>query len=1109
MPRSTTVWAAALVLASFSGSGPLLTTAEAMPAPGPQETQNRPRYYFPRHIKRQIVTNTTGPAAPTPQLTSSDSSSSSSLESRKFDLTSALSQLFSESKMDSSSSSSNSIFDTTSEPDRPTTVTSTREIIMTPVPIPAPDRSEPFPGTGNLSPSPAPVVSTPEEQLPSSAPQSTPQKPDSQTPESSPQPAPVQSSSAAGNLLNPILGPTGLLPGVIIPASSSSSLVASSSVAPSSTVAEASTQPTASPSSAAGGLLPSLLAPIIGPTGGSVTPLIPLPTPAAPVSSGQPAASTGSAPEVVVPPTSAPASTPQSSAPAGSSFQGPFIVPGSTGGAIPSSVVQPTSSQGLVGGLLSSVLDPVIGSTGAPVPSSVIQPTTSQGLVGGLLSSVLDPVIGSTGAPIPSSVVQPTSSQGVVGGLLSSVLDPVVGSTGLLPTSGLLQPTPAPASPSSQLPSSVQASSGGIVVGITTALGTGAPVLSASSPVLSSGAIPTSEAVASSGLLNLPSVLSSLVSEVSGVLPSGSAGPTAPISPSPTAAPSAAPSGVLPPLVSSLVSDVSSLLSGVPGSVLPSIVSSLVSELPTGTASAPLPPASSLASSIASDISSGLISSGVLPTGISSLLPSGVLPTGSSSVIPSGVLPTGSSSLIPSGVLPTASSGLLPTGSGTVSTSSETASLSLPIPSETLIPTTSAISSGSTPPAVSQSSSGILPSGSGISGSGVSSAPAVTSAPVQSSSVPASEGPASSSAAIVPPSSSNATLSETPTFVLPTSAYETASASATQSQVVTSKPAPVQSQKPTGTDSATSMLVGTSIIRESTSNATPTPTSSGIPSSLPKMIAPPEGVPTEYPANSFMGQVCFKWPLNYPFVSANDGGSQIFHYLPRAIADGLNITEAEVRNIGLRPLDTTAYQGFITTLALFTIPSDLQGKLQAQLRNPADAFWHNKDSTVNDLTSLINTACPLPAGKLPGDNSSPNQAGGGGPSTSDNGGDGDGGALGGDANASRPINASAAGIATGAIVGAIAYGAAMFFVARRYRNKRVAHQRSSSVPSTGSRMTYGSIPGGAAAWMHGARNGRITPGSRGSHGSASSQGPSVRTQQISAPVMAENSLGWN
>jgi hypothetical protein len=270
------------------------------------------------------------------------------------------------------------------------------------------------------------------------------------------------------------------------------------------------------------------------------------------------------------------------------------------------------------------------------------------------------------------------------------------------------------------------------------------------------------------------------------------------------------------------------------------------------------------------------------------------------------------------------------------------------------------------------------------------------------------------------------------------------------------------------------------------------------------MIAPPGGVPS-VSEDTFMGQVCFKWPLNYPFVAAKDSSNQIFHYLPQAIADGLNISTTEVKNYGLKPLDTTQYQGFITTLALFTIPKDLESTLAAQLRNPADPFWHNKDKTVNSLTDLINTACPLSAGgKLPGEGGSPNVAAGE-PEATPTGGAGDGGAIGGDMGASRKINPTSAGIASGAIVGAIAYGAAMFFVARRYRNKRAAHARSSSVPST----SRSSIPGGAAGWMHGARNGRITPGSRGSRGSDSTQGRSIRTQQISAPVMAENSLGWN
>ncbi|KAF1995398.1 hypothetical protein P154DRAFT_392262, partial [Amniculicola lignicola CBS 123094] len=81
MARSTTIWAAALLLASMSGSGPMLTTAEAMPAPGPQQTAGRPRYYFPRHVKRQIVTNSTAPASST--SSSSSSSSTPELELRQ------------------------------------------------------------------------------------------------------------------------------------------------------------------------------------------------------------------------------------------------------------------------------------------------------------------------------------------------------------------------------------------------------------------------------------------------------------------------------------------------------------------------------------------------------------------------------------------------------------------------------------------------------------------------------------------------------------------------------------------------------------------------------------------------------------------------------------------------------------------------------------------------------------------------------------------------------------------------------------------------------------------------------------------------------------------
>jgi hypothetical protein len=274
------------------------------------------------------------------------------------------------------------------------------------------------------------------------------------------------------------------------------------------------------------------------------------------------------------------------------------------------------------------------------------------------------------------------------------------------------------------------------------------------------------------------------------------------------------------------------------------------------------------------------------------------------------------------------------------------------------------------------------------------------------------------------------------------------------------------------------------------------------------MVRPPGPIPSP-PPNSFLGQIGFKWPLNYPFVLANDGGNQIFSYLPPAISDALNITRDQVVMQGLKPFDTTEYQGFITTLALFYIPADLNGTLAAQLRNPADPLWHNKNQTINELTSLINTAFPLPAGLTPGDGQStvPGE-----PGSTETTGPEDGGAMGGDMGGSHKVNPTSAGIATGAVMGAIAYGAAMFFVARRYRNKKLSHKRSSSVPTT-SRHTYGSMTGGGSIFMSGGRGpGRFSPGGRDSHGSggsSSSQGRSVRTQQISAPVMAENSLGWN
>lgn len=261
------------------------------------------------------------------------------------------------------------------------------------------------------------------------------------------------------------------------------------------------------------------------------------------------------------------------------------------------------------------------------------------------------------------------------------------------------------------------------------------------------------------------------------------------------------------------------------------------------------------------------------------------------------------------------------------------------------------------------------------------------------------------------------------------------------------------------------------------------------------------------PEDTFIGQLGFTEGLNYLFVARHESSAQIFLYLKMAIVDALGVPEDKVVNYGLKSADTWNTLGWGQTLAVFMIPGSLNATLAQQIIQPASKFYNNKNETVNDLTALVDpSSFSEYGGKPAGSNTNPND-----PEATSTNGPAQGGPIDGDMKASRPINGTSVGVATGAIIGAFAYGAAMFFVARRYKRKKLSHQRSSSVPS--SRYTYGSVGGlGGNAWMSGARNGRLTPGlpgSRGSRGSSSSNGRSVRTAQISAPVMAENSLGWN
>ena len=239
--------------------------------------------------------------------------------------------------------------------------------------------------------------------------------------------------------------------------------------------------------------------------------------------------------------------------------------------------------------------------------------------------------------------------------------------------------------------------------------------------------------------------------------------------------------------------------------------------------------------------------------------------------------------------------------------------------------------------------------------------------------------------------------------------------------------------------------------------------------------------------------------------------------MPQGISDGLDISQDNITMQTLRAYDTTKDLHYITTLALAYIPSDMVTKLYLNLHNPVSPIYTNSDKSVKTLFSLINPALPIRADDSMG--ASPT-SGAGSPSPSGTGDIAPGAPIG-PGMGDMPVRGSSVGIAAGVVCGAAAYGAAMFFVARRYRQRRLSHQRSPSLLSSpvmsGSNHDFAS-----AALMSGARGDGIGGGGgigrstspmdgygygRNSRGSGRSG--STGRQQISAPVMAENSLGWN
>ena len=320
------------------------------------------------------------------------------------------------------------------------------------------------------------------------------------------------------------------------------------------------------------------------------------------------------------------------------------------------------------------------------------------------------------------------------------------------------------------------------------------------------------------------------------------------------------------------------------------------------------------------------------------------------------------------------------------------------------------------------------------------------------------------------------------------------------------------SQSPVGYDTSTTQPIPTSILHGPSS--TPSATQghlfgpSSLPSNVPQILYQ-NGGPGSQPPNTRLINIAFRFALNYLFVYNHTvSQQQIFHYIPLGICYGLEIEVEQVTMQSLRAWDTYEDVGYITTLALAWVPEGLVDNLGFLVSTSVSRFYRNPDNSTAFLLSMINDAIPItgsnntdgastPFGNIPTDTSSAKTAGA---------------PIGGDIGNSEHVRASSVGIGVGVACGAAAYGAAMFFVARRYKRRRQSHLRSPSMLSSPVMSHAGPDAGAGAALMSGAMGERSASpyydndgraGSRGSGRSGSSR------HQISAPVMAENSLGWN
>jgi hypothetical protein len=440
--------------------------------------------------------------------------------------------------------------------------------------------------------------------------------------------------------------------------------------------------------------------------------------------------------------------------------------------------------------------------------------------------------------------------------------------------------------------------------------------------------------------------------------------------------------------------------------------------------------ASSTSGDFLDDIKSGVDSFfGVTSTGTS---------IGSSALIPTATMPNG-------GLLPSKSIGLIPTNSGGIPT-----------------PTNS-----------------------------IGSVPVPHSPGSESTSTPAS-GSDSASTTV-----SATSTQEKPKVPTPTSRPVSIPLSVTTTEVSSTKTSdpPTETKTPTTSDDnnwmpSTILIMPTVTTTESsTSGETEKPKAT----SLPGSITPSNDV-SEAPADSMLLQLGFNSQLPWSFVATTPlSSSQIFNYTPQAIEFALPklLPKEFPVMFALEPYYNWQATGYNATLAIFYFPRDKVDALRALKINPLSALYNQESESIQSLMSMVDSTIPLEfSGNYPSGKSDSTDGHGDGGSTDNS----DGGNNNGDGSAgSSKAKASSVGIGVGVVAGAAAYGAGMFWVARRYRKRKQLHQRSSS---TVEQMSQG----GSAAGSMFAAGGRAP--SHGSRGTA-------RSQMISAPVMAENSLGWN